>query len=153
MIPALALLICAPSYPITRAPLIVGGRLSKAVRRRYTADIVSSSATCPLSTRQKPIQRALDLLQPSTLTVGQRFLVKNGGRPLQNCRSSPKQIVLDDAPYRPQSVLPVDLLAFGVCAPVVRDTDLIHAALELCNLRSDLRLETETVFFDGDALD
>jgi hypothetical protein len=37
-------------------------------------------------------------------------------------------------------------------APVVRDTDLKHAALELRKLRSDLRLETETVFFDADAL-
>src|SRR5579864_6211911 len=66
--------------------------------------------------------------------------------------SSAEQIVFQDAPDRPQTILPADLLALGISSPGIADSDFVYATTQSRNLGNNLRLETEAIFFDPDAL-
>ena len=51
------------------------------------------------------------------------------------------------------AITPVDLLPFGIGAARIRDANLVDAHLRPCNLRGDLRFESEAVLLDGYLLD
>ena len=61
--------------------------------------------------------------------------------------------VAHDRPEGRDGVLPADLLAFLVGAPVVRDRHLVDPVAAPRDLRRDLGLEAEAVRLDGDRLD
>ena len=65
---------------------------------------------------------------------------------------APREGILDDTPDGADAVFPIDLLALGVGAPVVGDSDFVEADTLLGELGGDFRLKTETVFLDGDGL-
>lgn len=64
-----------------------------------------------------------------------------------------EQPVFDDAPEGAESVLPIDLLAFGVRPAGVGNGDFEDANAGVGDLGGDFRFKTEAVFLDVDRLD
>ena len=65
---------------------------------------------------------------------------------------TPRKRILDDTPDGADAVFPIDLLALGVGAPVVGDSDFVDADTLLGELGGDLRLESKAIFLDRDGL-
>ncbi|MBW1698265.1 MAG: hypothetical protein JRH18_11070 [Deltaproteobacteria bacterium] len=61
----------------------------------------------------------------------------------------PYQVVFENAPYRPESVLPVDFFPFGIGPTVVRNPHFTEPALELSRLCRNFGLETEPILLQG----
>ena len=73
------------------------------------------------------------------------------GRPLKT-PPSPAEVVFENAPQCSDAILPTDLLALLVGSTSVRDSYLIDAGPQPGDLRSDLRLEPESIFFNHNLL-
>jgi len=61
--------------------------------------------------------------------------------------------ILEQAPDRPDSILPADLLAFFVGTSPVANANLVDAQPALGDFHRDFGFESESVFFDGNRLD
>ena len=62
------------------------------------------------------------------------------------------QTVFENAANGAEAILPIDLLPFGVGAPVIRNGNLINADAETGYFCGDLGLEAKAVLFDAYAL-
>src|SRR5688572_27130309 len=80
-------------------------------------------------------------IDPFGVVVEARQLVKS----LLADVPEPSAAVLHDAPQRLQAVLPADLLSLRIAAAGVGDAYLIDPDVHACELRSNFRLESETV--------
>ena len=63
---------------------------------------------------------------------------------------APREGILDDTPDGADAVFPIDLLALGVGAPMVGDSNFVDADTLLGERGGDLWLKTEAIFLDWD---
>src|SRR5689334_9374155 len=85
--------------------------------------------------------------------TGTGTAVRAAVKPVAWVGGSALEGVLPDDVERPHAILPANLLALFVGAPVVADGHLEDAPAAARHLGGDLRLETEAVLFHGDGAD
>src|SRR5436305_8978128 len=104
----------------------------------------STSTTVPCDSRTAATRRIPRLMKTRSSSRN-----TDGGMTRQT-GVSVNETVLDQVPDDPAGVVPLDLLAFGVRAAVVRDRHLVHDEVSLQQHGEKLGVEVEPVALDAE---